>query len=293
MAGSRGPLHGIPHGVGITRRRGLRTGDRALADVPAREDSDRRRLRAAGDPWGRRTFTSWPSVRLAPTALRRYARTRGIREAQRRLQRRLGRGRGGRHARSRSAATPRLDHIPASFCGIVGLEPTYGLVDVTGSLPLAWTPRPRADDQRVGDAATVARHPRRNAFRRGAGAGPVFPPLAYWRAARFLRASHCRPLPTAEPRSRSAGGVNARCAVATCIAPAVRVTAREALACRPPHGRPSAISLPRRRRKVPPRRAPTRALGITPSDRRILMGRSPRRVECDAGVSDRTDRAPH
>ncbi|HXG04284.1 MAG TPA: amidase [Candidatus Binatia bacterium] len=141
-----GPLHGVPVGLkDLFETRGLRTtaGSRILADfVPDRDATVVARLRAAGaivlgklnlhefayGPEGVNvhygtTRNPWDVSRLAGGSSSGSA----VAVAADMVAAALGSDTGG------------SIRIPAAFCGLTGLKPTYGRVSRAGVLPLAWT----------------------------------------------------------------------------------------------------------------------------------------------------------
>jgi aspartyl-tRNA(Asn)/glutamyl-tRNA(Gln) amidotransferase subunit A len=140
----RGPLHGVPVAVkDLLAVRGLvmRAGSAVLEEVPAAEDATVvRRLEDAG------------AVVLGTTALHEVA--LGVTNVNPRGQTprnpwRLDRITGGSSGGSAAAVAAGLAaaaigsdtggsiRIPAAYCGIVGLKPTFGRVSRAGVLPLA------------------------------------------------------------------------------------------------------------------------------------------------------------
>ncbi|WP_172299725.1 amidase [Pseudoruegeria sp. HB172150] len=166
----RGPLHGIPISVkDLIEVRGALTGYGSRVIEPAMADSDAlliARLRAAG------------AVILGKTQLLEYA--YGIAHPEigqtnnpHDPSRTAGGSSGGSAAAVADGIVPAAIgtdtggsiRIPAAYCGIVGVKPSYGLVPLDVVFPLSWTldhagPLART----VGDAALVL----------GALAGHVF-----------------------------------------------------------------------------------------------------------------------
>ena len=139
----RGPLHGIPIShKDISWTKGVRTTahSRALVDfVPAEDATHVRRLREAG------------MILLGKTSTTEFANggmdLRGYTPNPWNPTRYTG----GSSAGSASALAAGLAvaatgsdtggsiRVPSSFCGIVGLKPTYGRVSRYGVIPLSWT----------------------------------------------------------------------------------------------------------------------------------------------------------
>jgi aspartyl-tRNA(Asn)/glutamyl-tRNA(Gln) amidotransferase subunit A len=146
-AGSwRGPLHGIPYGVkDLCDARGMCTtgGSRILKPTRATEDSAVvARLRAAGAVLIGKT--NLHELAFGPLGTNpHFGDTRNPWDAARHS--------GGSSGGSAAAVATEMCvfaigsdttgsiRIPASFCGVVGLKPTYGSVDGAGCLPLAWS----------------------------------------------------------------------------------------------------------------------------------------------------------
>lgn len=171
--GWRGPLHGIPYGVkDLCDVKGMATtgGSRALPRAAAAGDSVVvARLRAAGAVLVGKT--NLHELAFGPLGTNpHFGDTRNPWDPTRHS--------GGSSSGSAAAVAAQMCvfaigsdttgsiRIPASFCGVVGLKPTYGVVDGAGSLPLAWSldhfgPIARSAD----DAALV--------FRELAGEGPT------------------------------------------------------------------------------------------------------------------------
>ncbi len=159
----RGPLHGIPISLkDIFDTRGLRTtsGSRILADhVPDRDSTVTERLAAAG------------AILVGKTNLHEFAygiTTTNPHHGATRNPWRTDRVPGGSSGGSAAAVavgaglasmgtdTGASVRLPASFCGIVGLKPTFGRVSKYGVFPLAWSldhPGPMA--RCVRDAAVL------------------------------------------------------------------------------------------------------------------------------------------
>ena len=144
--GPRGPLHGVPFGLkDIYNTRGIRTtGHSALLRdrVPEQDSECTRRLYAAGAvlmgklathefaTGGPAYDSPWPPA-CNPWMLDRFpggsSSGSGAAVAAGLLPGALG---------SDTAGSIRL---PAAFCGLAGLKPTYGRVSKRGVLPLSWT----------------------------------------------------------------------------------------------------------------------------------------------------------
>jgi aspartyl-tRNA(Asn)/glutamyl-tRNA(Gln) amidotransferase subunit A len=144
--GWRGPLHGIPYGVkDLCDVQGMTTtgGSRVLSRSLATEDSAVvARMRAAGAVLvGKTNLHELAFGPLGTNA--HFGDTRNPWDPARHS--------GGSSSGSAAAVAAQMCafaigsdttgsiRIPASFCGVVGLKPTYGSVDGEGSLPLAWS----------------------------------------------------------------------------------------------------------------------------------------------------------
>jgi Asp-tRNA(Asn)/Glu-tRNA(Gln) amidotransferase A subunit family amidase len=142
----RGPLHGVPVAVkDLLAMRGTATtaGSKILADNITDSDAAAvERLEAAG------------AVIIGKTRLSEFAYSPGSNNAHygpTRNPRHLERDTGGSSSGSAAAVGAELVYaaigsdtggsirIPASFCGIVGLKPTFGRISLHGVLPLAWS----------------------------------------------------------------------------------------------------------------------------------------------------------
>jgi aspartyl-tRNA(Asn)/glutamyl-tRNA(Gln) amidotransferase subunit A len=136
----RGPLHGVPLAIkDILYTEGIETnvGSRLLAGfLPAEDAAVVRRLRAAGAiVLGKAAMTEFAAMDPAPT----------------RNPWNLAHTPGGSSSGSAAAVaaflapgalgTQTAGSIirPASYCGVVGLKPTYGAVDRSGVFPCAWS----------------------------------------------------------------------------------------------------------------------------------------------------------
>lgn len=141
--GYRGPLHGVPVAYkDIYHVQGLPTtaGSRLMADYVASEDCTvAARLRQAGAICVGKLNT----IEFASGSMEVYGDARNPWHTERHP--------GGSSSGSGVALAARLVHgamgsdtggsirIPASFCGVVGLKPTYGRVSRAGILPLSWS----------------------------------------------------------------------------------------------------------------------------------------------------------
>jgi aspartyl-tRNA(Asn)/glutamyl-tRNA(Gln) amidotransferase subunit A len=142
----RGPLHGVPVAVkDLLAMRGTPTtaGSKILADNITDSDAAAvERLEAAG------------AVIIGKTRLSEFAYSPGSNNAHygsTRNPRHPERDTGGSSSGSAAAVGAELVYaaigsdtggsirIPASFCGIVGLKPTFGRISLYGVLPLAWS----------------------------------------------------------------------------------------------------------------------------------------------------------
>ncbi|MFC4455370.1 amidase [Deinococcus sonorensis] len=167
----RGPLHGIPVALkDLVETAGIRTtcASRILRDhVPPRDAALVRRLSAAG------------AVTLGKTNMSEFAMgvphpDHGQTNNPWAPARTAGASSGGSAAAVAAGLcfaavgtdTGGSIRIPASYCGLAGLKPTYGLVDLTGVFPLSWSldhagplARSSADAALMLDAMTGQRHP--------------------------------------------------------------------------------------------------------------------------------------
>ena len=140
----RGPLHGVPVAVkDLVSVAGVPTGFGSRVGRVARADSDAEvvaRLRAAG------------AVLLGTTNLLEYAYGAvhpaiGATRNPHDLSRTSGGSSGGSAAAVAAGIVPLAlgtdtggsIRIPASYCGVVGLKPSYGTVPMRGVFPLSWT----------------------------------------------------------------------------------------------------------------------------------------------------------
>jgi aspartyl-tRNA(Asn)/glutamyl-tRNA(Gln) amidotransferase subunit A len=140
----RGPLHGVPISLkDLFLTPGIRTtaGSRILdAYLPAEEATVARRLDAAGAILlGKNNMLEFAYGEVAPafgpsrnpwnTAYGTSGSSSGSAAA-------VAAGLGYASIGSDTGGSIRL---PAAYCGLVGLKPTYGLVSRAGALPLAWS----------------------------------------------------------------------------------------------------------------------------------------------------------
>jgi aspartyl-tRNA(Asn)/glutamyl-tRNA(Gln) amidotransferase subunit A len=141
----RGPLHGIPLALkDVLETKGVRTtaGSLFLADyVPSEDCAVVKRLHQAGAvSLGKLNLTEW-TLKVTDRQPR-YGASRNPWS--------LARLTGGSSSGSGAAVAGRLClgslatdtggsiRIPASYCGVVGLKPTFGRVSTSGVIPLAW-----------------------------------------------------------------------------------------------------------------------------------------------------------
>ncbi|HEX5505554.1 MAG TPA: amidase [Thermomicrobiales bacterium] len=140
----RGPLHGVPLSLkDLIYTRGVRTtaGSRILADfVPDVDATVARRLAAAGAiTVGKANMLEFAYGEVHPD----YGPSRNPWN--------VAYGTSGSSSGSAAAVAAGLGYgslgsdtggsirLPAAYCGIVGLKPTYGLVSRAGVVPLAWS----------------------------------------------------------------------------------------------------------------------------------------------------------
>jgi aspartyl-tRNA(Asn)/glutamyl-tRNA(Gln) amidotransferase subunit A len=140
----RGPLHGVPLSVkDLIYTEGVRTtaGSRVLADfVPGADATVARRLREAGAVIiGKANMLEFAYGEVHPD----YGPSRNPWN--------VAYGTSGSSSGSAAAVAAGLCYgslgsdtggsirLPAAYCGIVGLKPTYGLVSRAGVVPLAWS----------------------------------------------------------------------------------------------------------------------------------------------------------
>ena len=142
----RGPLHGVPIALkDLFDTAGVRTtaGSGVFKDrVPVDDAEVVRRLKAAGAVLVGKT--NMHEFAFGGTSLVTYF--GGVRNPW--DQRRIAGGSSGGSAAAVAAGlcfgavgsdTAGSIRQPASYCGIVGLKPTYGLVSTTGVIPLSWS----------------------------------------------------------------------------------------------------------------------------------------------------------
>lgn len=142
----RGPLHGIPiaHKDNFWTR-GVRStaGSKILADfVPAEDATVVAKLAAAGAVLTGKL--NMHEMALGPTTINPHY---GATHNPWRLERMVGGSSGGSAAAvaagycysATGTDTAGSIRIPASYCGTVGLKPTYGRVSIYGVVPFAWT----------------------------------------------------------------------------------------------------------------------------------------------------------
>ena len=145
-AGPRGPLHGVPYALkDIYDTRGIRTTGHSalhLQRVPEADSACAERLAAAGGVLLGKLATHefatggpaydlpWPPARN-PWLLDRFpggsSSGAGAAVAAALVPGALGSDTGG------------SIRLPAAFCGLAGIKPTYGRVSKRGVLPLSWT----------------------------------------------------------------------------------------------------------------------------------------------------------
>ncbi len=142
----RGPLHGVPVSVkDLVQTAGIRTtcGSRILAEwVPDTDATLIRRFREAGAILIGKTHLH--EFAYGPTNLNpHYGPSRNPWDPDRMTGGSSG-GSGGAVATGCSYASIGTDsggslRIPAAFCGVVGLKPTYGRISRAGIFPLSWS----------------------------------------------------------------------------------------------------------------------------------------------------------
>jgi aspartyl-tRNA(Asn)/glutamyl-tRNA(Gln) amidotransferase subunit A len=142
----RGPLHGIPIALkDLIETAGIRTtaGSKILADwVPEEDSTVARRLREAGAVLLGKLNThefAWGGTTNNP----HYGPTRNPWDTTRIPGGSSG-GSGAAMAVGLAAGSMGTDtaasiRMPASFCGVVGLKPTFGRVSKAGIVPLSWS----------------------------------------------------------------------------------------------------------------------------------------------------------
>jgi Asp-tRNA(Asn)/Glu-tRNA(Gln) amidotransferase A subunit family amidase len=136
----RGPLHGVPFAAkDIFYSRGLRTeaGSMVLAGFVPQYDATSIR---ASEVRGRHPARQAPHHGVRDLRSRPHAQSVECRPHAGWLQQRLGGRRGRAHgAVLASPQTAGSAVRPASYCGLVGLKPTFGRIPRAGVFPLAWT----------------------------------------------------------------------------------------------------------------------------------------------------------
>jgi aspartyl-tRNA(Asn)/glutamyl-tRNA(Gln) amidotransferase subunit A len=141
----RGPLHGIPIAIkDLFETRGVRTtaGSRQLAEyVPRADSAVVEQLRAAGAIMlGKLNMHEWA---MSVTTINPHWGTCHNPWNQERIAGGSSGGAGAALAAELCLGALGSDtggsiRIPASFCGVVGLKPTFGQVSTRGVLPLSW-----------------------------------------------------------------------------------------------------------------------------------------------------------
>lgn len=140
----RGPLHGIPVGIkDLFETKGIRTtsASRLFADwVPDRDADIARNLRRAG-------AVTMGKLNMDEFAFGPHQETFGRTNNPYDLTRTAGGSSGGSGAAVATGAlfgavgtdTGGSIRMPAAFCGVVGLKPTFGRVSLKGARKIAWT----------------------------------------------------------------------------------------------------------------------------------------------------------